>query len=100
MVLIGIMVFSRQCQSLVNKGDVVIAISTSGKSKNIILGVESAKEKGAKIISITGENGNSLKDKSDISISIPSKETPRIQEAHRTVIHIICELVENHFRRN
>ena len=93
-------IFARQCESLVNKGDIIIAISTSGKSKNVILGVEIGKNKGAKIISFTGMDGNILKEKSDICIEIPSNDTPRIQEGHRIVIHIICQLVENHFKNS
>jgi len=91
-------IFSRQCESLVNEGDIIIAISTSGKSQNVILGIEEAKRKGAKIISLTGNNGDILNEISDICLEIPSNETPRIQEGHRILIHIICELVEFHFK--
>ena len=91
-------IFSRQCESLVNTGDIIIAISTSGKSKNVILGVEEGKKRGAKIISLTGNDGGILKEKSDICLNIPSNETPRIQEGHRIIIHIICQFVENHFK--
>jgi D-sedoheptulose 7-phosphate isomerase len=87
-------IFSRQCEALVNKGDVVFAISTSGKSKNVIKGIKKSKENGAKIISITGTNGNDMEVISDIILKIPSENTPRIQEGHKVVIHIICELVE------
>ncbi len=87
-------IFSRQCESLVNQGDIVIAISTSGKSKNVILGIEEAKKHGAQIISLTGYDGGILNEKSDICLEIPSRETPRIQEGHRIIIHIICEIVE------
>jgi D-sedoheptulose 7-phosphate isomerase len=91
-------IFSRQCESLVKSGDVIIAISTSGKSKNVILGIEEAKKHGAKIISLTGNDGGILNEKSDICLEIPSSETPRIQEGHRIIIHIICQLVESHFK--
>ncbi len=91
-------IFSRQCESLVNEGDIIIAISTSGKSQNVILGIEEAKRKGAKIISLTGNNGGILNEISDICLEIPSIETPRIQEGHRIIIHILCELVEFHFK--
>ena len=91
-------IFSRQCESLVNERDIVIGISTSGKSQNVILGIEEAKRKGAKIISLTGNNGGILNQISDICLEIPSNETPRIQEGHRILIHIICELVESHFK--
>ena len=87
-------IFSRQAESLVKKGDVVIAISTSGESKNILEGIKTSKKLGAKIISLTGENGMKMKMKSDIFLNVPSTITSRIQEAHRTIIHIICEMVE------
>lgn len=91
-------IFARQCESLVRKGDIIFAISTSGKSKNVIQGMKVGKTKGAYIISLTGENGNTMKEKSDLCIEIPSYETPRIQEGHRIVIHIICQLVEEFFK--
>jgi D-sedoheptulose 7-phosphate isomerase len=64
----------------------------------VILGIEEAKRKGAKIISLTGNNGSILNEISDICLEIPSNETPRIQEGHRILIHILCELVEFHFK--
>ena len=88
-------VFSRQAESLVKKGDTIIAISTSGESKNILEGIKTSKKLGAKIISLTGENGVKMKSNSDVLLKVPSKITSRIQEAHRTIIHIICEIVEN-----
>ena len=90
-------VFARQCDALVNNGDLVIAISTSGKSPNIIEGIKTSKNKNAKIILLTGKNNNKLKHLTDITIRVPSNETPRIQESHRIIIHIICEFVEKHF---
>lgn len=91
-------VFSRQCESLVEKDDVVIAISTSGNSPNVIEGVKTAKRKGAFIISLTGKDGGKLRSLSDIILRVPSEQTPRIQEAQRTLIHIICDLVERQFK--
>jgi len=88
-------VFSRQAESLVKKGDVIIAISTSGESKNILEGIKTSKKIGAKIISLTGENGIKMKKNSDIFLNVPSTITSRIQEVHRTIIHIICEMVED-----
>jgi D-sedoheptulose 7-phosphate isomerase len=88
-------VFSRQAESLVKKGDVIIAISTSGESKNILEGIKTSKKIGAKIISLTGENGIKMKRNSDIFLNVPSTITSRIQEVHRTIIHIICEMVED-----
>ena len=90
-------IFARQCDALVDDGDLVVAISTSGKSLNIVEGIKTCKKKKAKIVVLTGKNGNKLKRFSDIILQVPSNETPRIQEAHRAIIHIICEFVEKHF---
>ena len=90
-------IFKRQCESLVNNNDVVLAISTSGNSKNVIAGVKMAKRKGAKIIGLTGKNKNQLVQLSDIAIQVPSNSTPRIQEVHRLILHSICQIVENEF---
>lgn len=92
-------VFTRQCESLVNKGDIVIAISTSGNSKNVINAVKCSRKKFAKIIGFTGEKGGRLKKISDICIKIPSNSTPRIQEGHRIIMHIICDLIDRHFAK-
>jgi D-sedoheptulose 7-phosphate isomerase len=93
-------VFARQCEALVKKNDVVIAISTSGKSKNVLDGIKVSKKNGAQIIGLTGINGTSMKKHTDILLVIPSKSTARIQEGHRTTIHAICELVEESFKRD
>ena len=90
-------IFERQCESLVSKGDIVLAISTSGKSKNVISGVKMAKKNGAKIICLTGTKTTELVKISDISIQIPSNSTPRIQEVHRLILHLICDSVEQDF---
>jgi len=87
-------VFSRQCESLVNKDDVVIGISTSGNSKNIENGLRTAKKFGGFAIGLLGSKGGTIKEIVDISLIVDSESTPRIQEAHRTIYHIICELVE------
>ena len=79
---------------LIADNDIVIAISTSGRSKNVIEGIKTSKKLGATIISFTGDYDNEMRDYSDHIIKIPSNSTPRIQEGHRTIIHIICELVE------
>lgn len=91
-------IFARQCESMIHEGDVVIAISTSGKSRNVINGINVAKKNGAKIIGLTGANGNNMQEIVDILLAIPSNSTPRIQEGHRVIIHAICELVENNFK--
>lgn len=87
-------IFSRQCESLVNRGDVIIAISTSGNSKNILNGIKTAKKNGGIIIGLLGNKGGIIKKNTDISIIVDSSSTPRIQEVHRVILHIICELVE------
>lgn len=90
-------VFSRQCEGLVEKGDVVIGISTSGNSNNVKKGLATSKKNGATTIGLLGSNGGSIGKICDISIIINSSSTPRIQEAHRTIYHIICEEVEKEF---
>lgn len=90
-------IFSRQCESLVEKNDIVFGISTSGKSLNVINGIETAKNQGAITIALLGSGGGNLSEIVDIPIIIPSNSTPRIQESHRIILHIICEIVESHF---
>jgi D-sedoheptulose 7-phosphate isomerase len=87
-------VFSRQVRALVQKGDVAVGISTSGNSPNVLNGVIAAREKGAITLGFTGRSGGKLKDLVDICFCVPSDSTPRIQEAHITVWHAICEVVE------
>ena len=89
------MVFSRQCESLISKGDIAIGISTSGNSLNVKKGIDTSKKNGAITIGLLGNGGGVLKNLVDISLVVGSSETPRIQEAHRVIYHIICELVEN-----
>lgn len=91
-------VFSRQCESLVSSGDVVIGISTSGNSKNVEKAIITAKEKGATTIGLLGNKGGSVKDKVDIAIIVDSDQTPKIQEAHRVIYHIICDIVEQEIK--
>ncbi len=88
-------IFERQVEGLVNPGDVVIGISTSGNSENVIRGILKAEERGALTIAFTGRDGGRLKDVVHISFNVPSDKTSRIQEVHITVGHIICELVEH-----
>jgi D-sedoheptulose 7-phosphate isomerase len=90
-------IFSRQCESLVNENDVVIAISTSGNSLNVLKGIKLSNKKNAKTIAITGNDGGKLGKLSGISLIVTSNSTPRIQEVHRIVIHIICDIVEREF---
>jgi len=87
-------VFSRQLEALGEANDVVIGISTSGKAKNVALGIKQAKKMGLKTVVLTGKDGEELAKLADASLTVPSSVTARIQEAHITVGHIICELVE------
>ena len=87
-------VFERQVQALANKEDVLFAISTSGKSKNVINAVLAGKKKGIKIISLTGRNDSELSSLSDISIKVPSDKVNHIQEMHILIGHFICEMIE------
>jgi D-sedoheptulose 7-phosphate isomerase len=88
-------VFARSVEGLGIIGDVLLAISTSGNSPNIIKAVEKAHSKGMKVIGFLGSNGGELKSLIDLPIIIPSSNTQRIQEGHITIAHIICELVED-----
>jgi D-sedoheptulose 7-phosphate isomerase len=87
-------VFARSIEGLGNRDDVLLAISTSGNSLNIIKAVHKAKEKNMKIIGFSGGTGGRMKPEVDVPVIIPSTSTQRIQEGHITVAHIICELVE------
>ena len=88
------MVFSRQCESLISKGDVVIGISTSGNSLNVKKGINTSKNNGATTIGLLGNNGGSIKKCVDIPLIVDATETSHIQEAHRIIYHVICEIVE------
>ena len=87
-------IFSRQIQAYGNKGDVFVAISTSGKSQNIINAVKEAKKLGLKVVGLVGAKITKLEDYCDVVISIPSENTPIIQESHIMIGHILCSLVE------
>ena len=87
-------VFSRQVEALVNERDVVIGISTSGDSPNVVAAIEMAKTKGATTIGLIGGDGGKLAEVADLVLIVPSDSAPRIQEVHITIGHIICELVE------
>ena len=87
-------IFARSVEGLGNKGDTLLAISTSGNSENVLRAVNKAKEKEIKVIGLLGGSGGKLKDIVDLPVIIPSSNVQRIQEGHITVAHIICELVE------
>ena len=93
-------IFARQLEALAKPQDVVLAISTSGNSPNILRALETAKILSLKKIGLTGNDGGKLRDFVDISVIVPSTSTPRIQEAHTLIIHILCGIVENSFVRD
>lgn len=87
-------IFIRQIEALAVSGDLIIGISTSGKAENVNQAIEFAKQRGITTIGLTGSTGGNLAKLVDICLTIPSNSTPRIQEAHITVGHILCELIE------
>ncbi len=87
-------VFARQIEALARSGDVAIGISTSGNSPNIIEALAAAREKGCATIGMTGESGGKMTGLVDVLINVPSTETPRIQENHILIGHLICEMIE------
>lgn len=87
-------VYSRLIKAMGNKNDILIGLSTSGNSKNIVKAFEKANKIGMKTIAFTGKDGGELKNKCDYLVNVPSKDTPRIQESHIMIGHIICQLVE------
>ena len=87
-------VFSRAVEAFAHKGDILVGISTSGNSANVLKACEKAREIGVSIIAMTGNDGGKMAQLSDLLINIPSTDTPRIQEAHIMIGHIVCELVE------
>ncbi len=88
-------VFARQIEALGKKGDILLLISTSGNSKNLIKAAEKAKMNGIQIIGLLGKEGGKLKNMCNLEITVPSDNTPRIQEMHALILHIICETIEN-----
>ncbi len=88
-------IFSKQIKALGKGGDILLAISTSGGSPNILKAVEAAKNLGIKTVALTGKGGGKLAEEADIVINVDSKTTARIQEVHITVCHILCELVDH-----
>lgn len=91
-------IFSRQCEGLVNLDDVVLGISTSGNSINVKKALAVSKSRGAITIGLLGNNGGAIKEITDFSLIVNSSITSKIQEAHRVIYHIICEIVENELR--
>ncbi len=87
-------VYARMVQAMGKPDDILFGISTSGNSSNVILAIEQAKQLGMKTIAMTGASGGQLSDICDLLLNVPSSDTPRIQEAHIMMGHIICQLVE------
>lgn len=90
-------IFSRQVLALGVEGDLLIAISTSGSSANILAAVESARSHGLQTIGLTGGSGGKLRDLCDETLIVPSSHTPHIQEMHILIAHILCDLIDRHF---
>ena len=93
----GDFIYAQQVLGYGNKNDILIGITTSGNSQNIIDAAITARAKGLKVIGLTGETGGKLKEHCDISIRVPSAITPVVQEYHLPVYHILCQIVEDHF---
>jgi D-sedoheptulose 7-phosphate isomerase len=89
-------IFAKQLRALGKEGDVAVAISTSGNSSNVIKAIEVAKEMRMKTVALTGNDGGVVAKKADISLNVSSTSTPRIQETHILIGHILCEMVEHH----
>jgi len=87
-------IFSRQVEALAAPGDIVVGLSTSGNSPNVLKALNAARELGCRTIGLLGKDGGSIRAACDLALVMPSTDTPRIQEGHITVIHIVCDLVE------
>jgi D-sedoheptulose 7-phosphate isomerase len=87
-------VFSRQIEALAAPGDIVVGISTSGNSPNVLKALQEARSRGCRTIGLLGKDGGAIKAVCDLALVVPSSDTPRIQEGHATIIHIVCDLVE------
>jgi D-sedoheptulose 7-phosphate isomerase len=87
-------IFSRQIESLIARGDILVALSTSGDSPNVIRGVEAGRTRGAYLVGFTGDTGGQLAGKVDLLLNVPSRDAQRIQECHITIGHIACSLLE------
>jgi len=87
-------VFARSLRGMARDGDVLLALSTSGKSENIVRACEAARGAGAKVVALTGAGGGTVAQLADIAIRVPDDDTPRIQEVHLTVVHLLCDMIE------
>lgn len=87
-------VFSRQIEALGRKGDVALAISTSGESANVLVGAETARRNGMKVVALTGREGGRLKDLADVNVNVPVDDTAQVQQIHIALLHMFCDLIE------
>jgi phosphoheptose isomerase len=87
-------VFARQIESLGQAGDVALAISTSGRSANVVAALNEARARGLKTVALTGGDGGTVGRAADIHVNVPSSSTARVQEVHRTLLHVMCDLIE------
>lgn len=90
-------IFKRQVEALAGPGDVVVGISTSGHSPNVVLALEAARAMGCTTVGLLGRDGGKIAPLVDLNLTVPVQETPHIQEAHITIIHLLCDLVEQQF---
>jgi phosphoheptose isomerase len=90
-------VFARQVEALGRTGDVAFGISTSGESVNVVAALQAAQGRGLRTVALTGRDGGPVGDAAEIHINVPSSSTARVQEVHRTLLHVICDLVERAF---
>ena len=92
-------VFARQCEALVQDGDVLVALSTSGNSENMVRALQTATQRGATTIGLLGRDGGACRDLCDFALVVPAEDSAHIQEAHQVAIHLICEAVEQELAR-
>lgn len=90
-------IFKRQVEALACPGDVVVGLSTSGHSRNVVLALEAARAMGCTTVGLLGRDGGKIAPLVDFNLTVPVQETPHIQEAHITIIHLLCDLVEQQF---
>jgi D-sedoheptulose 7-phosphate isomerase len=87
-------VFARQIEALGQPGDIAFGISTSGESPNVLAGLQAARSRGLKTIAMTGRDGGSIGPAAEIHVNVPDENTARVQEVHRTLLHVMCEVIE------
>jgi phosphoheptose isomerase len=88
-------IFARQIEALGRPGDVALAISTSGESPNVLLALQAARARGLKTIALTGRDGGTIGPAAEIHVNVPDQNAARVQEVHRTILHVMCEVIES-----